>query len=55
MNQRDENERKKIVKDAIDEWLEHKYALVGRWTLSGLVAAVVGLIGYYFFVTHGVK
>ncbi len=54
-DERDIAERKKLVKDAIDEWLEHKYATVGRWTIAGLSAAIVAIIGYYFFMTHGVR
>ncbi len=52
---RDIEARKKVVKDAIDEWLEEKYATVGKWSLAGITAAAVAVIGYYFFMTHGVR
>ena len=46
-------ERKEIVKEAINEWLEDKFTQVGRWTVAGLMAAVVALIGYLVLWSNG--
>ena len=54
MQLRDDEERKRVVKEAIDEWLEHKIAVFGRWSLAGVLAALISVIGYFYFTTHGV-
>lgn len=44
--ERTDFDRKEVIKQAIDEWLERKYAEVGKWTLRGIVALAVGVICY---------
>ena len=40
-----EAETKRIFKEALNEWLDHKYLEFGKWTLAGLFAATfAGLI-----------
>ena len=46
-------ERKEIVKEAISEWLDDKFKLLGRWTLGGLMASTVALIGYLVLWSNG--
>ena len=48
-----EEERKKIVKEAIDEWLNHQFAAFGRWTFYGILSAVVAAVAYFAFMNHG--
>lgn len=45
-------EQKEIVKEAIREWLDEKYAQFGKWSLHGVLAAGLGALIYYL-VTHG--
>lgn len=45
-------ETKAIVKEAISEWLEGKYAQFGKYTLHGLAAAALAA-ATYFLATHG--
>ena len=47
------DERKEIVKEAITEWLDEKYQMLGKWTLNGLMAAAVALLGYLILWTNG--
>lgn len=46
-------ERKEIVKEAINEWLDVKYAQVGKWTLAGIVAALLAALAYAYLVDLG--
>ena len=53
MGEFDREEQKKIVKEAIMEWLDDKYAQFGRWTFHGILAAALGVLAY-FLAAHGV-
>lgn len=47
-------EQKKILKEAMQEWLDAKYAEFGKWTFRGvLAAALVALV--IFLTAHGFK
>lgn len=48
-----EEDRRRIIKQAIDEWLEKKYAQVGIWTLGAVITATVGFIAYAVLVQRG--
>lgn len=41
-----ETQTKTIMKEAVNEWLEDKFATVGKWTLSGIVALALALLVY---------
>jgi hypothetical protein len=47
-------EKNKIIGDAIDAWLEKKWAAFGKWTLRGVLASAFGML-IYFISTHGGK
>lgn len=49
----DKDEMKQAMRDALREWLDEKYAIFGKWSLHGLLAA--GLVGmvYMFMVSQG--
>ena len=44
---------KEAVKEAYREALEEKFAQVGRWTVSGIVVAALGLLLYYVAIRTG--
>ena len=46
-------ERKEIVKEAISEWLDDKFKLLGRWKVGGFIASTVALLGYLILWTNG--
>ena len=52
MPELDREEQKKIVKEAITEWLDFKYTQFGKWTLHGILAAGLAFLAY-FLATHG--
>ena len=41
-----ETHAKNVMKEAVNEWLEEKFAQVGKWTLSGLAALALALFVY---------
>lgn len=45
-------EKNKIIGDAIDAWLDRKFAAFGKWALSSVAAAAFGWL-VYFLLTHG--
>jgi hypothetical protein len=45
-------EKKEIVKEAINEWLDAKYAEFGKRSLHGVAAAAFGY-AVYFLITNG--
>lgn len=49
----DREERKVVIKEALNEWLNCQFARFGRWSARGLVAAVIVAVAYLFFVSHG--
>ena len=46
-------ERKSIYKEAIQEWLDEKYAAFGKWSINGLLAAALAALGYFLAVKSG--
>lgn len=44
---------KELIKEALKEWLDEKFAQFGKWTLKSLAAAFFGLV-IYFAVSHGI-
>ena len=49
----DKNERKEIVKEAINEWLDKQFATIGKWTLGGLVSAILAALLYFTLTNSG--
>jgi len=47
-------EKNKIIGDAIDAWLDRKWAAFGKWTARGVGAAIFSVVMYYL-ATHGVQ
>jgi len=55
MEELDREEQKAIVKEAIREWLDEKYAEFGKWTLHGVFAAVLAVAVGYIALHGGFK
>ena len=49
--QMDTDERKEVIKEAIQEWLDAKFTKIGKWTFNGILAAGLawGLYGWLQF------
>ena len=48
-------EQKQIVKEAITEWLNFKYAQFGKWTFHGIMASGLAVMAYYILAHGGFK
>jgi hypothetical protein len=46
---------KKVVKEAINEWLDSQFALFGKWTFNGLLAAAFVALIYFVLTSQGWK
>ena len=42
----DPDEQRALVKEAIQEWLDVQFATLGKWTLTGILAAAFGGLVY---------
>ena len=51
----DREAQKEAIKEAISEWLDARFADVGRWTVKGLIAAVLAGLLYAYLVTKGFR
>ena len=49
----EEAEAKRIFKEALNEWLDHKFAQFGRWTFYGLFASLFGAFVVFVLWTQG--
>ena len=48
----DKDEQKKVMKEALKEWLDEKAAEFGKWTLKWIATAIFGTV-LVFLVTNG--
>ena len=49
----DKEMEKEAIKEALSEWLDKQFALVGKWTFAGLVAAALAGLVYLALVGQG--
>lgn len=49
----DREDAKEVIKEALKEWLEEKYAEVGKWTIRGIFAALTAAILYVASLYNG--
>lgn len=48
-----DDELKRIVKEAIKEWMTDQFAAFGRWSFLGIAAAGLGLLGLAILSANG--
>lgn len=48
-----DDEMKRIVKEAIKEWLNEQFAQFGRWSFLGIMAAALGLLAMALITSGG--
>ena len=51
----DREEQKAAIKEAISEWLDVQFAVVGRWTVNGILAAALAGLLYAWLTTKGFR
>lgn len=44
---------KVIIREAITEWLNSKFAQFGRWSVIGIAAAALALLAYLLLIKTG--
>lgn len=49
----DADEKKRIVKEALKEWLDEKFAAFGRWSAMTIGAAALAALLYFILRLNG--
>jgi hypothetical protein len=47
--------QKEILKEALKEWMDEKFALLGKWAFSAFGVALIGALTYFILWTNGWK
>jgi hypothetical protein len=48
-----EEDHKELIKEALHEWLDEQYSAFGKWSLHGLLAAIVVAAAGWALLSHG--
>lgn len=46
-------EVKEVMKEALREWLDDKFADFGKWSLVGVGASTLALLAYFILISNG--
>lgn len=49
----DKGATKEVVKEALKEWLDEKFATFGKWTLRGIAAMLLAGTVFLFMTSNG--
>lgn len=52
-NQVDKAMLKEALKEAIQEWLDKQFILLGKWTLGGVCSAGLAVLAYVWLSSQG--
>jgi len=47
------DEDKQLVKEALKEWINERFAEFGKWTAKGLAVAAFGVFLYLYLTSQG--
>ncbi len=50
----DEDKMKKIMKAAIKEWMDERFAVFGKWTATGIGIATLGILAWLIVQMNGI-
>ena len=50
----DEDAMKRIMKQAIKEWMDDRFAAFGKWSLLGIGVAALGVLAWLMVQMNGV-
>lgn len=53
VNRRQREEDKQLIKDAVDEWLDKKFAAFGKWSARALAALLLAAFVYFILWSQG--
>lgn len=45
--------QKQAIKEAIAEWLDKQFIIVGKWTLKGILSIGLATLFYLYAAAHG--
>lgn len=48
-------DEKEVLKQALKEWLDEKFAQLGRWSLSTITLLTLGALVYFILSVNGWK
>lgn len=48
-----DDHEKEILKEALKEWLDEKFAELGKWSFRTISAAALGALVYFMLKTNG--
>lgn len=54
MDRRRSDMQKEIIKEALSEWLDKKFAAFGKWTAAGIMAMAFAVLIYQWLRIHGI-
>jgi hypothetical protein len=49
----DKDEAKRIIKEALKEWMDDRFADFGRWSFGAIMAAVFAALTYFMLWANG--
>lgn len=49
------NDQKELIKQAIKEWMDEKYAEIGRWTVRVVLTSALSGLLFWYIQTKGFK
>lgn len=55
MDRLPEDEVKRIMKEALKEWLDEQFAKFGRWSFYSLVTISFSAVMYLYLIVYGAK
>lgn len=55
LSERQRDDIKAAMKEAIREWLDDKFAMFGKWSFASLAALGLAALLWFFLTTHGWK
>lgn len=48
-----DQDEKQVLKEALREWLDEKFAAFGKWSLSAIAAAALAALTYFILSMNG--
>lgn len=49
------HDQKELIKQAIKEWMDEKYAEIGRWTVRVVLTSALSALLFWYIQTKGFK
>jgi F0F1-type ATP synthase membrane subunit a len=49
----EEEQAKQALKEALKEWMDEKFATVGKWSTGAVVTALIGMLVYFLLLSNG--